>query len=650
MFPNTTSAAFGLSASVANAIKVVALEMRSWRHDRRIPGVFACIAFFVNEKDCSVEMSEPLGDNAIAGGKSAWGSMGLITPFARKQALRLGGGLLALIVVDFLQLWIPRIIKHAVDDLQTGTATQHRLLVYGGEIMLVAVGVGGLRFLWRNLLLGFSRLLETHLRNRMFSHILTLDRPFFQRRTTGDIMALATNDLSSVQLASGMGVVAMVDAVVVSLAVVVFMAYIHPKLACIALAPMPVLAFLTQRISARVHQRFKRVQEQFSALTEFARATISSMRLVKAFGQEPRQAARFDEMGEDYVRQNVRLSVAQGVLWPTSGFISNLSMLLVLYFGGRMTMRGAITAGDFVAFITYLFMLNWPMMALGWVANLFQRGFASLDRIQALLNERPSLDASIKHDGWDSESIRGNIDVRGLTFGYSGQKRPAVDNVTLDVRPGLLGIVGKTGAGKTTLCQLLARLYPIADGKIFFDGRDANRIPLATARAGIAYVPQDVTLFSETVAFNIALGKPGASQEEIEAVARAAAIHDEIAAMPEGYRTRIGERGVKLSGGQRQRIALARALLLDRPILIIDDGLSAVDMETEHAIILSIASYLEGRTCIIVSHRVAPLAEARTIIVMENGRIAATGGHRELMERSPFYATIFNHQTSRDFR
>ncbi len=581
---------------------------------------------------------------------SPWHSFHVLVPYLKRYALRLAVGFVALILVDLMQLWIPRIVKWAVDDLQRGVATQKGLLAYGGWIVLIALGVGGLRYLWRNLLLGFSRLLETHLRSDLFSHVLTLDKAFFQRKTTGDIMALATNDLASIQMASGMGLVAMVDAVVMSLAVIAFMVYIHPALTLIVLAPMPFLAYITRHLSAHIHQRFKRVQEQFSVMTEFARTTVSSIRLIKAYGQESAQTARFGDQGEAYVRDNVRLAAVQGVLFPISGFIGNTGLLLVFYFGGKMTMRGVITAGDFVAFVSYLMMLTWPMMAMGWVANLFQRGITSLDRIHSLLMERPGLagggeDGVNSHPVSDSQ-IRGYLSLRDLTFAYPGRGEPGLAGITLDIAPGLLGIVGRTGSGKTTLCHLLARLYSVEDGTIFMDGRDVNAIPLSEARAAIAYVPQDVTLFSDTIGFNITLGKPDATPEEVEKAARAAAIHGEIVAMKNGYETRIGERGVKLSGGQRQRVALARALLLNRPILIIDDGLSAVDMETEHAIILSLASYLKDRTCVIVSHRVAPLAEAREIVVMEEGRIVARGDHGELLERSPFYATIYRRQTA----
>lgn len=568
----------------------------------------------------------------------------LATPFFRRYALRLVIGFVALLGVDFLQLSIPRFIKKAVDELERGTATEAELLHYAAFILFAAIGIAFCRFLWRYLILGFSRLLERDLRDRLFSHLLTLDRLFFQRRTTGELMALSSNDLAAVQLACGMGLVAFVDAVVMTLAALAFMAYINPVLTVIAILPMPFLAVLTRLLSARLHIRFKKVQEQFAKLTEFARTTLSSIRLFKAYTQEMPQTARFDQMGRNYVRNNLKLAVIQGTLFPVSGLVANASLLLVVFFGGRLTIQGVITAGDFVAFISYLFMLTWPMMALGWVTNLFQRGVTSLNRIQDILDENPVL----KNPEIPQKLSRhkGNIATRHLNFTYPGQQEPALHDVTIEIKSGLVGIVGKTGSGKSTLCHLLTRLYPVDDGTVFIAGVDVNRLSLAAVRGAMAYVPQDVALFSDTIAANISMGYSGATQDQIEAVAKAVSIHGEIMSIQEGYQARIGEKGVKLSGGQRQRIALARALLLDRPIIIIDDGLSAVDTETEHAIIRSLAGFLEGKTCIIVSHRVAPLMEADEIMVMDEGRIAAKGTHEYLLKNNGFYATIYKYQTS----
>ena len=576
---------------------------------------------------------------------NSWQAIRLVFPFFRQYKLRLAIGFLSLLAVNGLQLVIPRIIKHAVDSLQSAEVSQASLLRYGIMIFGLALCIAVFRFGWRFMILGFSRHLEKDFRNWLFSHLLTLDRIFFQRKTTGEIMALATNDLAAVQLAGGMGLVAFVDAFVLSIAALSFMAYIHPGLTLIAIVPMPLLALLTRFLSGRLHRYFRKVQEQFSKLTEFARTSINSIRMIKVYTLEENQTGRFDAMGKEYVSDNLRLARVHGTLFPVSGFIANSSMLLVLLFGGRLTINGSITIGDFVAFTSYLFMLTWPMMALGWVTNLFQRGVTSLQRIQNILEER-SVFAAPSNPQPVPEKIS-SITVANLAFSYRGQHDPVLDAVSLDVQQGILGIVGKTGSGKTTLCHLLARLYPVETGTVLWNGLDVNNLDLTEVRKRIALVPQDITVFSDSVQANITMGKPGASQEEIEAVARAAAIHAEIDVLSKGYATRIGEKGVKLSGGQRQRIALARALLSDRPVIIIDDGLSAVDIETEHEIIRSIRPFIKDRICIIVSHRLAPLAQADQLIVMEKGKIVTRGDHEYLLRENKFYATIYEYQTSR---
>lgn len=566
-----------------------------------------------------------------------------LLPFFRQYRRRLFFGFAALLGVDFLQLLVPRFVKKAVDSLEEGVATETSLLQLAGFILLIALGIAFCRFLWRYLVIGFSRLLERDLRDWMMSHLLTLDARFFKRHPTGEIMALSSNDLAAVQLACGMGLIAFVDAVVMTIAALSFMAYINPTLTLIAVAPMPVLACVTRLLSSRLHRRFKKVQEQFSKLTEFARSAVTSIHLVKAYTQEASQAREFDRMGRDYIRHNLKVAVVQGILFPFSGLIANSCLLLILFFGGRLTIQGTITLGDFIAFISYLFMLTWPMMAIGWVANLFQRGATSLGRIQHILEAKSELQA-IPVGGKPLDRVT-EITLNHLSFAYPDQEERVLEDIHLHISPGLIGVVGKTGSGKTTLCNILTRLYPVADGTFFLDNRDVNTLPLSKVRGSIAYVPQDTMLFSDTIQFNISLGREDASLSQIQEVARAAAVHDEIMALEGGYQARIGERGVKLSGGQRQRIALARALILDRPVIIIDDGLSAVDMKTEHAIIQSIASYLKDRMCIIVSHRVAPLVAAREILVMDKGSIVAHGTHQDLLEKSDFYAAIYRHQS-----
>jgi ATP-binding cassette subfamily B protein len=570
----------------------------------------------------------------------------VLIPLFRKYRTRILFGFLALLGVDLLQLLIPRVIKSAVDSLQYAGATSGSLFRHGALIVTFASGIAACRFGWRYLILGFSRMLERDLRNLMLSKLVTLDRPFFNRRPAGEIMALAANDLTAVQMACGIGLVSCVDAVMMTAAAIAFMTYIHPKLTLIALAPMPILALLTGLLTAVLHKRFSRVQEQFSRLTEFSRSTLGAIRLIKAYNQEASQTGHFDKMGREYVDNNLRLAVVQGALFPFSTMIANFSLLLVVYFGGRLAIAGTISIGDFVAFMTYLFLMTWPMMAIGWVTTLFQRGITSLDRINRVLIEEPVIREPAAPLPMPPGSDR--LSLRHLTFRHIQTSEPVLDDVSLEIKPGFLGIVGPTGSGKTTLCQLLARIYPVVDHQYFWAGIDVNRLGLAGVRERIAYVPQDTLLFSDTIGANIGFGRPEAGQAEIEKAAVLAAIHDEISSLDLGYRTRVGERGVLLSGGQRQRIALARALLTDRPVIIIDDGLSAVDTDTEHRIIGNFRKWLPGRTCIMVSHRVAPILEAYEIVVLANGKLAARGTHQELLESNRFYRTIHDHQMSLD--
>jgi ATP-binding cassette subfamily B protein len=570
-------------------------------------------------------------------------SLGLIRPFVRRYSSRLIGGLLALLTVDLLQLGIPRLVKRAVDLLAHGAASQLALAQSALAIFLLALGIASCRFVWRYLILGFSRLVERDLRDDFFRHLLTLDRPFFQKKPVGAIMALATNDLAAVQLAGGMGLVACADAAIMGTAALACMAYISPRLTLIAVLPMPLLALLTRVLSARLHRRFLKVQEQFSHLTEFARNTITGIRLLKAYTQEASQAEVFGRLGRQYQQDNIRLARVHGTLFPISGLVGNTSLLLVIFFGGRLVIGNAITVGDFVAFISYLYLLTWPMMAVGWVANLFQRGLTSLGRLDEVMEAAPTLVEPARPVPFPAGQTE--ISLRNLHFQYEGQERSALAEVSCVLHAGeIVGLVGRSGSGKSTLCHLLARQYPVEDGGIFLNGVDINQLSLASVRERVAYVPQDVLLFSDTVGANIGFGNPGASQEQIEAAARICRIHEEILGFSEGYQTRIGEKGVNLSGGQRQRIALARALLLDRPLLIIDDSLSAVDLETEQEIIAGLATYLPGRTCLIVSHRIAPLRGAARIMVLEEGRLLAQGNHAELLATSPFYRTMYHQQ------
>ena len=571
----------------------------------------------------------------------------LLLPSFRRHRLQLLGGLAALILVDFLQLIIPRFIKHAVDALESGSVSANGLLGIAGAIILIAVLVVVLRFVWRSLIIGFSRLLEQAVRNRIFSHILKMDAPFFEKHTTGDLMAHSTNDLSAVQMACGMGLVAAVDSLVMSLAAIGFMVAIHPLLTLLALLPMPFLAVATRVLSAKLHRRFTTVQEEFSELTEFSRSSLISIGLIKAYTMEDFQTKRFDRIGKRYVRSNLRVAVIQGLITPLATLVGSAGMLVVLYFGGNLVIRSTITLGDFVAFITYLYMLIWPMMAIGWVANLVQRGLTSLNRIYGLVTSRATLPDPPSTANEELPTQPG-FQLTGLTFTYPSGNGPALYDLTLAFQPGIHGVTGRTGSGKSTLCRILTRLYPLPDGMLHFGGKEVNTLPLAFIRSRIAYVSQEPILFSDTIAANIALGRPEATRDEIIEAATNAAVHDDIMALKDGYDTMIGERGVKLSGGQRQRLALARALLCDRPVLIIDDGLSAVDVATEHEVFAGLRRHFHGKTVVIVSNRIKLLSMTDHIIILADGTVESEGSHEHLLATNSLYQSMFEKQMQQD--
>ena len=578
----------------------------------------------------------PPSDQPAPGAVSLAALLSLLRPFFRRHHLRLLVGFSALIAVDVLQLITPRLIKYGIDALTTGTS-QSYLTELAWLLLLLAALSAALRFCWRYMIVGFSRILEHGIRCRIFDHLLELDAPFFERRTVGDLMAHCTNDLATIQLACGIGLVSATDAVVLSVVAIGFMAYIHPQLTIIALLPMPLLIVGTKFLSGKLHRRFTRVQEIFSEMTEFSRSSIVSIRLLKAYTMEAAHTLRFDKLGKKYVRGNLKVATIHGLMFPLATLAGNLGMLLILWYGGRLVIEGVITLGDFVAFITYLYLLIWPMMAIGWVASLVQRGLTSLGRIHGLLASC-SLLPEIVDDG---STLPGReIILRDLTFSYPEATSAALSGVSLTFSPGLYGVIGRTGSGKSTLCKLILRLYPLADGALFVDGHDVNSLAVAAIQRRIAYVSQEAMLFSDSIAANIALGKEEATREEIIAMAKIAAVHDDIMNLAEGYETEIGERGVRLSGGQKQRIALARALLCDRPILIIDDGLSAVDVDTEEQILAALAGHFQGRIVIIVSNRLKTLAAAREIIVLDEGRMVARGDQRAILATSHLYQAM----------
>lgn len=573
---------------------------------------------------------------------SAGDLLKLLLPLLRRFRARLLGGLLALLTVDLLQLTIPRYLQTGVDELAKGSADTRRLAELASFILLTAAVTAVLRYVWRVLLIGFSRHLENALRDRLVAHVLNMDQSFFDRRSVGDIMAHAANDLGAVQMAFGLGLAAGADALVMGGAALLFMFQISPSLTLTAAAPLPLLIVAVWLLSHALHRRFERVQEQFSLLTESARRTMVSIRLIKGCTRERQRISEFDRLGQDYAALNVRAAVLQGLLLPVSGLLGSGGTALALYAGGRMVAAQAISLGEFVAFTVYLAMLVWPLTAAGWVTATSRRGLTSLARICRLLAEESKLARSLQQPLQPTAVLQScpHLSLRQLSFFYPGTTVPALNGINVEIGPGLLGIAGRSGSGKSTLCRLLVRHYPVADQSFLFAGYDANRLDPAQIRQRVSYVGPDPALLSGTAAENISLARPEASLAEIRAAAALAAMDEEIMAMPEGYQTLIGERGLRLSGGQKQRIALARALLADRPVLIIDDALSALDAETGQRVFAAIAARQQGRTLILVSSRLRFFVHADHVLLFDQGRIAEQGSHARLLARSGLYQSL----------
>jgi ATP-binding cassette subfamily B multidrug efflux pump len=567
----------------------------------------------------------------------------LLVPYFRNNLGGLVIGVTALLVVDLLQLFIPRVIKRAVDDLTRFQATSGRLLTYAGVVMALGLGIAAFRFVWRRYLLGHSRQIEEGLRNRLFAHLQTLSYSYFDRASTGDLMAHATNDVQAVQLAAGMGLVALTDTLVLGTAAVGFMLYINPLLTVVALLPMPFIALFTRLFSHLFHERFQAVQASFARLTERARENLAGIRAVKAYAQEVSETVRFDRSGRDYVGENLRMAKVGGLFSPMSLLLSNLSMALILVVGGRLTIVNTISAGDFVAFNSYLLLLTWPMMALGWMINLFQRGAASLARIERIIDTAAEVADSGKTDA--DGAVHGVIEFRGLTFTYPGATWSVLRDVRLRIEPGqFVGVVGRTGAGKSTFLKLIARLYEVADGQLYLDGKELHCWPLSRLRGAIAMVPQEPFIFADSVRANVCFGRPDAGEDEMMRAVEAAQLLGEIRALPRQFDTLLGERGVSLSGGQKQRLTLARALLLNRPLLILDDCLSSVDVETEVAILGHLRRYLKGRTTLMASQRLEAMRTADIIFVLDQGELRESGNHDELLASNGTYAALYRRQ------
>ena len=571
----------------------------------------------------------------------------LLIPYFSENRYKIAIGLISLIVVDLLQLIIPRVVKRAVDDLTAMQTSVSQLIGYASMIAAIAVLIGIFRYVWRRCLLGTSRRVEEGLRNRLFDHLQQLSPAYFDRTKTGDLMAHATNDIQQIRMAAGMGLVALNDAVILGAAAIAFMAYINITLTILVLIPMPLIAFGTRFFSKRMHSRYQAVQAAFSDLTEVVRERFAGIRIIKAHARESMETKQVNGISEAYINQNIQLARTVGVFFPLMLLLANLSMAIVLYFGGRLTIDLTISAGDLVAFISYLGLLTWPMMALGWVTNLIQRGRASLDRIGEILNT-PAEIVDLP-DPRPIKSVQGRITFENVGFTYPQNGTEPSPNVlrkiNLELPAGqILGIVGPPGSGKTTLISLIPRLYDPTAGRILLDDIDIRKLSLTELRDQIAFMPQEPFMFAGTVRDNIDFGDTAFTQPQIEETASAASLLATVEEFNEGFDTVVGEKGVILSGGQKQRIALARCLLKQHSVLILDDPISQVDFETGAAIIATLRSLAADRTIIIVSHRMSAVRFADRIISLEEGRIVESGTHSELVQSDQYYGRSFRLQ------
>ena len=571
------------------------------------------------------------------------GSFSLLKPYFYERRKLIIVGIICLMIVDVLQLFIPRVIKWAVDDLTALSIDYTKLGIYAGEIIIIAVFMAILRFVWRRFLIGTSRVVEEGLRNRLFTHIQTLSASYFDQAKTGDLMAHATNDINNIRMAVGMGMVAFTDAVFLGFAAIGFMAYINVKLTLFALIPMPVIIFFTRKFGQKMHRRYTTVQQSFSEVTEVVRESFAGIRIVKAYNLEKPEYERLDQSSRNYIRENLKLVRITGSFFPMMLLFTNISLTIVIFLGGRQTITHVITPGDFVAFINYLNLLTWPMMAMGWVTNLIQRGAASLDRINKILKTRPEI---VEAPGAiEITDLKDDIDIENVSFAYRPGDANVLDNLSINVPSGsVLGVLGPQGGGKTTLLSLIPRLYDVQSGRITIDGKDIRDIQLADLRRRIGFVSQEPFLFSGTIRENVAFGKAAADEEIFRAI-RAAALDETITELSNGLDTIVGEKGVILSGGQKQRIVLARALIHETPIILLDDPIGQVDTETASRIIHTLRALSGRRTLIIASHRIPAVQFAEQIIVLDQGRIIESGTHEQLLKKGGYYANTYQIQS-----
>lgn len=588
-----------------------------------------------------------------------------LLPYLKKYRAAYAVGGLCVLLMNGIWVLFPQVIQFTIDDLSS-KPTQHKflaqvlrwvgvpllpgisrnkLLIYALLLVVIALAKGLFQFLTRWILIGISRDIEFDLRNDLFAHLEKLSYSFYQRTRTGDIMARATNDLNAVRTLLGPAIMYSANTMVFTVAALLFMLHISPTLTLYAFLPLPIASVAIQYFGRQIHERFEKIQAMFSDISARAQENFSGARVVRAYVQENMEITSFEDANQEYIERSLKLVRLMGMLWPTLETMVGLAIPLVLWVGGRQVIDGRITAGAFVAFLTYIAQLTWPVIALGWVINIFQRGTASMGRINELLSERVEIrDSEIAiARATGSISIGGEIEFRNLNFAYNGS--PVLQGINLRIPQGSsLAIVGPTGSGKTTLVSLIPRIYDAPGGSVLLDGHPVTDYPLDVLRHSIGFVPQETFLFSASIRENIAYGTESSTDGEVRQAAEGASIAADIESFPEQYATIVGERGITLSGGQKQRTAIARAMIRDPKILILDDALSSVDTQTEDKILNHLREIMRGRTTIFISHRVSTVRNADRIAVLHGGRMVETGTHDELLSRNGYYADLYNKQ------
>ena len=553
-------------------------------------------------------------------------------------------GIGALLLTNLAQLVIPKMLGNLTNLVASGEFSRGDLLRFILGFIGLSVGIAVFRYFWRINIMGTARRMEYTLRNMLFEHLQSLSTEFFNYHKTGDLMAHATNDIHAVRMALGPGVVNSVDALFLTSVIVFMMARtINLQLTLVALLPLPIMLAVTFGFGRMIHGRFRRVQEAFSDLTDRVQENFAGIRVIKGFAREKSEEDRFREVNEYNVTRNMDLVRIHALFHPLVGYLGALSFIIVLGYGGTLVLDGSITIGDFVAFNSYLGMLTWPVMAIGWVMNMIQRGKASMDRLNDIFNEQ----SEITDPGEEGmlPKLAGKIEFNNLTFAYPTSTKPVLQGISGEIMPGqVVGILGRTGSGKTTLLNLLVRLYNVEPGMLKLDGVDIDQISVQVLRDNIGYVPQDSFLFSATIRENIDFANTASDLAKVMDYAKIAQVYDNIVEFPKQFDTVVGERGVTLSGGQKQRIAIARALIKEPQILNMDDSLSAVDTETEEAILQNLRRIFPGKTVIIVSHRISTLQAANQILVLEEGHITQRGTHDELVLEDGLYKELYQKQ------